>query len=95
MFAMMEKFVRMSWRSKLRADPATLQIVPENADITNERTTTVTEATMKPDPTEEALLALDISDHALEMAAKSGLEGGACTVVFCTGLDSCPAVPAA
>jgi len=75
--------------------PATLQIVPENADITNERTTTMTEATMKPDPTEEELFALDISDHALEMAAKSGLEGGAYTVVFCTGLDTCPAVLAA
>jgi len=55
----------------------------------------MTEATMKPDPTEEALFALDISDHALEMAAKSGLEGGAYTVVFCTGLDTCPAVLAA
>ena len=65
--------MRISWRSKLRADPATLQIVPENADITNERTTTMTEATIDPDPTEDALFALDISDHALEMAAKSGL----------------------
>jgi len=50
---------------------------------------------MKPDPTEEALFALDISDHALEMAAISGLEGGAYTVAFCTGLDTCPAVLAA
>jgi len=54
----------------------------------------MTETTMRLDQADEALFALDASDHALEMAAKSGLEAGAVTISFCTGLDTCPAVPA-
>ena len=50
---------------------------------------------IKLDQTEEALFGLDVSDHALEMAATGGLQGGAYTVALCTGLDSCPAVTAA
>ena len=53
------------------------------------------ETTMRFSEAEEALFTLDVTDHALEMAAMSGLQGGAYTVSFCTGLDSCPAVPAA
>ena len=55
----------------------------------------MSETIMMLNQADEALLALDVSDHALEMAANSGLEGrGAYTIIFCTGLDSCPAVPA-
>jgi len=49
------------------------------------------EVTMTLDQAEE-VFALDVSDSALEMAART--EGGAYTVAFCTGLDSCPAVTA-
>jgi hypothetical protein len=56
----------------------------------------MTETSMRLTQAEEALFGLDVSDHALESAASAGLEGrGAYTVAFCTGLDSCPAVPAA
>jgi hypothetical protein len=47
------------------------------------------------DQTEEALISLDVSDYALEFAANAGLRAGAYTVSFCTGLDTCPAAPAA
>ena len=52
------------------------------------------ETTMRLDGT-EALFSFDVTDDELEIAANSGLEGGAYTVAFCTGLDSCPAAPAA
>ena len=50
------------------------------------------ETTVRLDQAEEALFALDVTDHALEVAANSGMEArGAYTISFCTGLDSCPA----
>jgi hypothetical protein len=52
----------------------------------------MTKSTMMLDQTEDVLLVLDVSDCALEMAAKTEFEGGAYTISFCTGLDSCPAV---
>ena len=55
----------------------------------------MTETTVRLDQTEEALFAQDVSDDALEMAAKAGFEGAVVTVAFCSGLDTCPAEPAA
>ncbi|HWX86318.1 MAG TPA: hypothetical protein VNZ48_22190 [Xanthobacteraceae bacterium] len=44
------------------------------------------------DRAEEALVAPDVTDLALEAAANSGMEPrGAYTISFCTGLDTCPA----
>lgn len=54
----------------------------------------MTETTMRTDQIEQALLAFDVSDLALEKAASGGLQAAAATISFCTGLDSCPAVPA-
>jgi hypothetical protein len=55
----------------------------------------MTETTMSLDQAEEALFALDVCDHALELAANAGVQVGAYTISFCTGLDSCPAIPVA
>jgi hypothetical protein len=53
----------------------------------------MTQTTISFDQTDEALFAIDVSDRALELAA--GHKGGAMTVSYCSGLDSCPAEPAA
>jgi hypothetical protein len=56
-----------------------------------ERMTATTETTMRMAQTEEALLTFDVSDLTLEKAACGGLQAGAATLSFYTGLDSCPA----
>ncbi|HEX3936791.1 MAG TPA: hypothetical protein VHX43_04735 [Xanthobacteraceae bacterium] len=41
---------------------------------------------------EEAILAYEVSDEAVEAAAASVRHGGvSATVAFCSGLDTCPA----
>ncbi len=40
---------------------------------------------------QDELSVLDISDDALEAAACTAKEGGAVTLAFCSGLDTCPA----
>ena len=45
----------------------------------------------KLDPTEEAIIACEVSDDALETAAGTGSKnGGGATFFFCTALDHCP-----
>ena len=43
----------------------------------------------KLDPTEEAIIACEVSDDALETAAGTGSNAGS-TFFFCTALDHCP-----
>lgn len=39
----------------------------------------------------EEMLALEVTDDALERAACIVNEGGVATIAFCSGLDTCPA----
>jgi hypothetical protein len=44
---------------------------------------------------EQAILIFDVSDEAIESAAGSVLgKSAAVTLAFCSGLDTCPSVPA-
>jgi hypothetical protein len=44
---------------------------------------------------DETLLAVDLSDHAVEAAAGALLgKSAAATLAFCSGLDTCPSVSA-
>ena len=44
----------------------------------------------KLDPTEEAIIACEVSDDALETAADTGSKNAGSTFFFCTALDLCP-----
>jgi hypothetical protein len=45
-------------------------------------------------PTDEETLTFDVSDEALEAAAGSMREkAGAFTMAYCSGVNSCPAIP--
>ena len=39
----------------------------------------------------EEMLAFEVTDDALERAARIVKEGGVATIAFCSGLDTCPA----
>jgi len=42
---------------------------------------------------DEEILSLDISDEALEAAARPADKTGNVTLAFCSGLDTCPGKP--
>ena len=42
------------------------------------------------DQTEEAIIACEVSDDALEAAAGTGSKNAGSTFFFCTALDHCP-----
>jgi hypothetical protein len=50
----------------------------------------MTNITMRPEKTEEKLLAFEVSDEALEIAAGAAKEKANFTLGACTGLSECP-----
>ena len=51
----------------------------------------MSDSTMRPDQTEEALFAFDVSDEVLEIAAGAASGQANFTLAACTGLSACPA----
>jgi hypothetical protein len=57
---------------------------------TNERINVMTNITMGLEKTEEEILAFEVSDEALEIAAGTAKEKANFTLGACTGLSECP-----
>ena len=54
----------------------------------------MTNITMRPEKTEEKLLAFEVSDEVLEIVAGTAKEKANFTLGACTGLSECPGRPA-